>query len=105
MIQVKRFKLDLLTGMRTKRSNAITMPADGIVVINDSAGVVHRFRVASVVVHSGCSGGGHYWTVTPHGVYDDASARADGGAAMTELLATGLHGEYGTGYLYFFERV
>ena len=53
MIQVKRFKLDLLTGMRTKRSNAITMPADGIVVINDSAGVVHRFRVASVVVHAG----------------------------------------------------
>lgn len=104
MVQVKRFEY-LMTGQRVKRSNPITMPADGVVVINDSAGVAHRFKVVSVVVHAGTANGGHYWAVTPHTVCDDERVIPDGGATMRQLLTTGLQGQYGTGYFYFLERV
>lgn len=105
MIQVKRFAYVPATGSRTKRSNPVIFPEDGIILIPDSAGVAHRFRVASVVIHSGTANGGHYWTVTPHGIYNDSIVTPDGGAAMRELLTTGVQRTFGTGYLYFLERV
>ena len=57
------------------------------------------------MIHSGGTiAGGHYYTITPHGVYNDTSANLDGGAAIQTLLTTGVHGS-GQGYLYFLRRV
>lgn len=105
MLQIKRFEFGDLS---TKRSNGIILPEDGVVTINDSAGVAHRFKVTAVVVHCGGADGGHYWTVASGGVYNDSTVTL-GGDDMRTVLTTGLHDQPGyvdgTGYLYFLERV
>lgn len=105
VLQVKRFEFG---GLAAKRSNPIILPENGLVTINDSFGVAHNFKVSAVVVHAGGVGGGHYWTVTPSGVYND-SVVSVGGDDMKTVLSSGLHDQPGyvggTGYLYFLERV
>ncbi len=106
ILQLKRFTFGGVAD--TKLSVPLILDASGIVEFADAQGVLHRFRVTAVVVHSGSTGGGHYWTVTPEGVYNDSTVTLDGGAAMKDLLGSGKHksGAYtGEGYLYFMERV
>jgi ubiquitin C-terminal hydrolase len=107
VVQLKRFRY--VAGGQ-KCLTPVTFPdpneaGDVIVTINDSQGTPHQFRVASVVVHRGGFGGGHYWAVGPDGKYNDSNVTLDGGEAMRELLATGLDDGDGTPYLYFLERV
>lgn len=93
VLQIGRFSYD---HAGVKRSNPVIFDESGIVSIGGK-----RFKVTAVVLHEGRSlATGHYWTVTPWGILNDATARADAGSAYRELMRTGqLSGAQG--YLYF----
>lgn len=87
-----------------KIETPIVFSPSGRVDIIDSDGVNHPFSVASVVVHSGNVGFGHYKCLTKDGIYNDSRVQLDNGAAMHKLLVDGEY-DYAQGYLYFLERL
>ena len=104
VLQPKRFKFDMSTMAMSKITTPLIFDESGVVEISDSNGEQSRFTIMSVVVHQGDVSGGHYWTVSRDGVYNDPTVTLDAGAAMKTLLTTGRH-SMGEGYLYFLQRL
>lgn len=68
--------------------------------------VMHEFKVTAIVVHKGDSvASGHYYTITPAGIYDDSKVTLDEGIMFRQLLSQGILDDGAVGYIYFFERV
>lgn len=134
ILQVKRFAYDPFTLTPTKDATPVifnndagmlcieetpftfeashsttTVPQEQVknIVRDAQSSVVfeHEFKVSAVVVHVGESiASGHYYTVTPTGIYNDSIVTLDGGTAFRQLLSTGVWND-AVGYMYFLERV
>ena len=109
VLHIGRFYQDR-QGNSIKFANPVIFSEDGIVIITDSAGTIHQFRIASAVVHVGATiNQGHYYTISWNGVYNDTHVHLDDGHSMRQFLTHGYHQNKGAneaqGYLYFLERM
>lgn len=84
-----------------KIHTTVRFDSSGIVNLrDDKARKIHKFSIASIVVHFGSPNFGHYFCVTRDGIYNDSHVTLDNGAAFQKLLSGS-----GDGYLYFLERI
>ena len=110
VLHIGRFYQDRPTGNNIKIANPVIFAENGIVKIADSTRTIHRFRIASAVVHVGSTiNQGHYYTISWNGVYNDTHVHLDDGHSMRQFLTHGYHQNKGAneaqGYLYFLERI